>query len=75
MEEEQDEIVVFCAFDSLIDANISKTKLDAHGIPCFLTNENMAGLYPGRNWFSVQVRLHIFKKDLDNVSQLLMVRD
>ena len=69
----EDEIIVFGQFDTVIDANIAKTKLDAHDIPCFLTEENMAGLYPGQQALAFRIRLHIFKKDVDKVSRLLMV--
>ena len=47
MNESDNEIVVFQHFDNAIEANIAKTKLDAFGVPCFLTEENMGGLYPG----------------------------
>jgi hypothetical protein len=72
---QQNEIIVFGEFGNVIDANIAKTKLDAQDIPCFLTEENMAGLYPGQHAFAFRVRLHIFKTDLDKVSKMLMVHD
>jgi len=61
--ESDEEIIVFKKFDSVIEANIVKTKLDAHDIPCFLTEENLANLYPGQNFMMFNVRLHIFAKD------------
>jgi hypothetical protein len=70
--ENRDEIIVFWHFDTGIDANIAKTKLDAYDIPCFLTEENMAALYPGQHAFAFRVRLHIFKKDIDLASKVLM---
>jgi hypothetical protein len=71
MMQDQDEIIVLKQFDDAIDASIAKTKLDANGIPCFLTEENMANLYPGQNAFAFSVRLHVFKKDVEEASQLL----
>jgi hypothetical protein len=71
----ENEIIVFGQFDNGIDANIAKTKLDAQDVPCFLTEENMAGLYPGQHAFAFRVRLHIFKTDLDMVSKILMTHD
>jgi hypothetical protein len=62
MEPEQ-EIIVFQKFDNSIDANIAQSKLDAHGIPCFLTEENLSNLYPGQNFIMFNVRLHLFAKD------------
>ncbi|HEY9009307.1 putative signal transducing protein [Ohtaekwangia sp.] len=71
MENERDEIIVFQQFDNTIDANIIKTKLDAYGIPCFLTEENLANLYPGQQHAFFQVRLHLFKHDLQEAQQIL----
>ena len=69
--EEQDEIIVFKRFDSAIDANIVKTKLDANGIPCFLTEENLANLYPLQNFLAMGVRLHLFSKDVEWAKSVL----
>ncbi len=66
-----DEIVVFDAYDTVILANLAKTKLDAYGIPCFLSDENFVGLYPIRNEVFPGVRLHIFKKDADRAREIL----
>jgi len=69
--EEQDEIIVFKRFENAIDANIIKTKLDANGIPCFLTEENLANLYPAQSFLLFGVRLHIFDKDKERASEIL----
>lgn len=69
--EEAGKIVVFQAFDTLIQANLVKTKLDAYGIPCFLTDENFVNLYPIRNEIFPGIRLHIFESDIDRVSEIL----
>jgi hypothetical protein len=71
MEPDVDKIIVFRQFENVINANIAKTKLDAYGIPCFLTEENMANLYPGQNYLPFRVRLHIFKKDIGEASGIL----
>ncbi len=71
MTQGHEEIVVFRQFDNFIDANIAKSKLDAYGIPCFLTEENMAMLY--QQALAIRIRLHIFKKDIDEASGILMV--
>lgn len=65
------EIVVFEAYDSLIQANLAKTKLDAYGIPCFLSDENFVSLYPIRNEIFPGIRLHIFKTDTERVREVL----
>jgi hypothetical protein len=72
MKENPDDIIVFQQFDNAIDANIAKTKLDAYGIPCFLTEENMANLYPGQSFFAFKIRLHLFSTDSGRASQILL---
>jgi hypothetical protein len=66
-------IIVFRQYDTVIDANIAKTKLDAYGIPCFLTEENMSNLYPGQPFNPFKVRLHLFAKDHDTATSILEV--
>lgn len=71
MMDKDEKIVVFAVYDSVIDANIIKTKLDAFGIPCFLTGENISNLYPlPANGFS-GTRLHVFEGDVDQIKELL----
>jgi len=72
MSEKDEDIVVLRSFDNAIDANIAKTKLDAYGIPCFLTEENMAGLYPAHALFAVKIRLHLFASDKERAEQILL---
>lgn len=71
MEEPDDKIIVFDAYDTVVAANLVKTKLDAFGIPCFLTDENFVGLYPIRNEVFPGIRLHIFEKDHAQVKEIL----
>lgn len=69
---DQDDIIVFRHYDTVISANIAKTKLDAYGIPCFLTEENMSNLYPGQPFIAFKVRLHLFSKDEEKAIQILV---
>lgn len=69
--EASEKIIVYQAYDNVIVANLAKTKLDAYGIPCFLTEENFTGLYPLRNDIFPGVRLHIFEQDKEEVSKIL----
>lgn len=71
MVEKENDIVVLKYYDDAIDANIAKTKLDAYGVPCFLTEENMAGLYPGQSLYVFKIRLHLFASDRDRALQIL----
>ncbi len=66
-----DEIIVFKRFENAIEANIVRTKLEAHNIPCFLTEENLANLYPGQNYMMFMVRLHLFAKDQELAQNIL----
>jgi len=69
---ERDEIIVFRKFETSIEANIVKSKLDAYDIPCFLTEENMANLYPGASsLMNFNVRLHLFAHDLERARKVL----
>jgi hypothetical protein len=68
----QDDIIVFRQYDTVIDANIAKTRLDANDIPCFLTEENMSNLYPSHRFLGgLKVRLHLFAKDEEKASEIL----
>lgn len=67
---EEEKIIVFAAYE-LIQANLAKTKLDAYGIPCFLTEEHFTNLYPLRNDIFPGVRLHVFEKDRDRAEEIL----
>jgi hypothetical protein len=69
--EDSDKIIVFKRFQNAIEANIAKTKLDANGIPCFLSDENLANLYPTQNLLAIGVRLHLFEKDVSLAEEIL----
>lgn len=71
MAEMDNDIVVFRNFENSIEANIAKTKLDAYGVPCFLTEENMANLYPGQSFNAFKIRLHLFAGDRARATQIL----
>lgn len=62
-------IIVLQQFDSAIAANIAKTKLDAYGVPCFLSEELLTQLYTPL--LSGGVRLHIFEEDRERAVAVL----
>jgi hypothetical protein len=68
--QEQNPIIVFNTFDSLIEANIVKSKLDAYGIPCFLSEENLTFLTT--SLLSGGIRLHIFDEDKARATEILL---
>ena len=70
--EAKDTIIVFQQYANSIDASIAKTKLDAYGIPCFLSQENFSNLYPSSNLINGGgTRLHVFRGDRDRVEEVL----
>jgi len=71
LSDQQEKIVVFRAYDTAVEANLAKTKLDAYGVPCFLTEEHFVGLYPIRNDIFPGVRLYIFEKDAEQAKEVL----
>jgi hypothetical protein len=71
MMQDHEEIVVFRQFENAIDASIAKSKLDAYGVPCFLTEENITNLYPGQHYLPFRVRLHVFEKDVVQAAEVL----
>ncbi|MEJ0056874.1 MAG: hypothetical protein WDN75_15195 [Bacteroidota bacterium] len=72
MESSEEKIVIYQAYDTVMLANLAKSKLDAYGVPCFLTEENFTGLYPLRNDIFPGVRLHIFENDTERVREILL---
>ncbi len=71
MTEEQEKIIVLKSFENPIQGSLAKSKLDAYGIPCFVTEENFGNLYPLQNPRFSGVRLHVFEKDQEQARQVL----
>lgn len=69
--EDHDEIIVFAQYDTAIEANIVKGKLDAYDVACFLIDENTNNLYPGNPILAFSVKLHLFAKDKERAQQIL----
>lgn len=67
----EDSIVVYSTFYNPIEANIVKVRLEDSGIPCFLTDENVATIQPLYNQAIGGVKLNVFKKDVETINLLL----
>ncbi len=67
----EDKIVVHSSHYSPIEANIIKTRLEANGIPCFLTNENVGTIHPLYNLSAGGVKLNVFEKDITRINAIL----
>lgn len=71
MEEMRGKVVVYQTYENSIQASLVKTKLDAYGIPCFLSEENFGHIFPFKNNSFGGVRLHIFETDQSRVTEIL----
>lgn len=67
-----DKIIVYRTFYNPIEANIIKAKLEDSGIPCFLTDENVATIQPLFNQAIGGVKLNVFEKDVAQINELLV---
>jgi hypothetical protein len=71
MDESKEKIIVFDSYENAIKGNLVKTKLDAYGIPCFLSGENFVNLYPFKNELFSGVSLHVFENDVARIKEIL----
>jgi hypothetical protein len=69
-----DELILFHAYTTDVDAYIAKGVLETNGIPCIVENEIMATMYLGVGAIG-GFRLMIFRRDLDAATQLLRPQD
>ena len=67
----EDRIIVHSTYYNPIEANIIKTRLEASGIPCFLTDEMITAVNPLYNQAVGGVKLNIFERDIEVVNSLL----
>ena len=66
-----EKIVVYQAFSDPINANIVKCLLDSYGIECFLSDENIVNLNANYNAAVGGVKLNVFEKDVERVTEIL----
>lgn len=71
MDEKKDRVIVLKSFQRAIDASLAKSKLDAYGVPCFLSDEHISGLYPFYPNLAGGVRLHVFESDQEQALSIL----
>ena len=71
--EDKRKLVVAATYPTAIQAGIAKTKLDAWGIPCMLSGEETAGLYPLAIGGFAEVRLMVFEADAEWVKEILLM--
>lgn len=71
MDYKNDKIALLKTFSLAIEASMAKSKLDAYGIPCFLVNEDSAGIYAIPVNLSLGVRLMVFEEDIERANEIL----
>ncbi|MGI4734044.1 MAG: hypothetical protein ACRYG7_02590 [Janthinobacterium lividum] len=67
----QENIIVLDSYYEPLAAHLARTKLEAAGIPCFLTNENLVSLNRMYSPVAGGVRLHIYQRDAAQATELL----
>ena len=66
-----DSVVFLESFYEPMAANLARTRLEAAGIPCFLSNEQLVGLLPLYSPITGGVRLHVRQRDAEAALELL----
>jgi len=64
-------IIVLDSFYEPLAAHLARTKLEAAGIPCFLTNENLVSLNRMYSPVAGGVRLHVYQRDAAQAAEVL----
>ncbi len=67
----QENIIVLDSFYEPLAAHLARTKLEAAGIPCFLTNENLVSLNRMYSPVAGGVRLHVYQRDAARAAEIL----
>jgi hypothetical protein len=71
MPQNSENIIVFDSYYEPLAAHLARTKLEAAGIPCFLTNENLVSLNRMYSPAAGGVRLHIYARDVARAAEVL----
>ncbi|MGI4862482.1 MAG: putative signal transducing protein [Janthinobacterium lividum] len=67
----QANIIVLDSYYEPLAAHLARTKLEAAGIPCFLTNENLVSLNRMYSPVAGGVRLHVYQRDAAQAAEVL----
>ena len=67
-------IIVLDSFYEPVAAHLARTRLEAAGIPCFLTNENLVTLNRMYSAVAGGVRLHVYQRDAAQAAEVLRER-
>ncbi|MBV8389872.1 MAG: DUF2007 domain-containing protein [Mucilaginibacter sp.] len=69
--QKDDEIVTFRTFYNPMEAEIIRTRLEANGIPSFITDESLGAMYPVYNQGGGGIKLKVFAKDVERSEEIL----
>ncbi len=69
--QKEDDIVTFETYYDLMLAEIVRAKLDANGIPCFITDESLGALFPVYNNGAGGVKIKVFARDLERCREIV----
>lgn len=53
------ELISIAEFNSLSEAYVVKSRLEAEGIRCYLTNEALNSIYPGMGFTGVELKVSL----------------
>jgi hypothetical protein len=70
-----EDIVVLETYYNPMLAEIIRAKLEANGIPCFLTDSSLGTMYPVYNQGSGGIKLKVFAKDVEKCREILAEDD
>jgi hypothetical protein len=66
-----DEIITFQTYYNPMEAEIIRTKLEANGIPSFISDESLGVLYPVYNQGGGGIKLKVFARDVEKCKEIL----
>ena len=66
-----DSVVFLESYYEPMAANLARTRLEAAGIPCFLSNENLVSMLPLYSPITGGVRLHVRLADAETALEVL----
>ena len=66
-----DSVVFLESYYEPMAANLARTRLEAAGIPCFLSNEQLVSLMPLYSPITGGVRLHVRQRDAEAAVEIL----
>ena len=67
----EEEIVVFETYYNPMLAEIIRAKLEANGIPCFLSDESIGTIYPVYNQGAGGIKLKVFARDVEKCREIV----